>query len=224
MITLPDFVSYTAVADFMATGTPKTVSPAVKVGDRIVVCGVTEDSTYTMTTPSDGVNTYTQAQQLAPASYTRVAIWTATAATAATLTISIDRGGGDPHWGFGVLVFRGSDGFGASNSTNVSSGGPSLAVTAAGANSALVFISGDWAAVDGTSRTYRQVNSANPTERTYARNASFYAMYLASYADAGAAGSKTVGLSAPTGQKYTIAVVEVLGRTTPDVTVARFVQ
>jgi len=36
-------------------------------------------------------------------------------------------------------------------------------------------------------------------------------VYVAYYPDAGTAGSKTVGLSAPTGQQYSIVAVEIKG-------------
>lgn len=214
----PTFVSYTATTSLVTSGTPKTVSVSVQSGDRIVVVGCSEDSAYTLGTPSDGTNTYTSAQNLGVTSYARVAIWTATAASTASLTISMTLSNSGKNWGFAVFVFRGSAGFGASNSTNASTGGPSLGLTTTAANSAIIFINGDWAAVDGASRTFRQVNSTNPTDRSYARDAATHTVYVASYADAGAAGAKTVGLSAPSTQKYAIAAVEVKGSAGSSVT------
>jgi hypothetical protein len=131
------------------------------------------------------------------------------------MTVTFDRAGATGSFGGGVQNFRGSDGVGASSSTT-GSGGPSLSLTTTQANSAIVVASSDWNAVDGTTRTWRTVNSLTPTagnglERSYVLLGGGFAEYAAYYSDAGTAAAKTVGLSAPTGQAYSIGAVEVKG-------------
>jgi hypothetical protein len=209
-VAAPTFVSWTEVTNYHATGTPKAVSVAVQTGDLIIVAGATEDNAFTMGTPSDTVNTYTSRQNAGTTSFCKAQIWSATAASSATLSISNTCSNSGKEWGFGVAVYRSHGGLGTSTSTTQASpAAPSLAITTTAASSALLFVVGDWNAVDGTVRTYRQVNSASPTERHYSRNSATYTTYAASYADAGTAASKTVGLTTPSTMKVSIAVIEV---------------
>jgi hypothetical protein len=214
--TAPTFVaSYQSV--FNTTTSPKTVSVTTQAGDRVVVVAIAEDTTVTFSTPTGNSATYSLAQAVTTASNCAVSAWTATDATGGTnWTLSVTAvTAGSYYYGIIVYVFRGSDGFGNSGQA-VSTGGPSLALTAAGDNSAIVGTSADWAAVDGTTRTWRTVNSITPTagngaEKLYFRDSARYTAYSAYWSDAGAAGSKTVGLSAPTGQTYALVAVEVKG-------------
>jgi hypothetical protein len=68
----------------------------------------------------------------------------------------------------------------------------------------------DFNAVDGASRVWL-TNDGAFTELTYSRAASVIGAYGGYHADAGAAGTNNVGLSAPTGQAYSIIALEVLG-------------
>jgi hypothetical protein len=89
-------------------------------------------------------------------------------------------------------------------------GAPSLNLATTQADSAIVVANADWFALDGSSRTWR-TGAGPPTELSYARGSASYTVYAARHANAGAAGSKTVGLSAPGGQKYSLAAVEIKG-------------
>lgn len=196
------------------TTTPKTASVTTAVGDVLVVVAMLENHLGTLSTPTGGTGlTWTLRQEVAasPSSdWCGVYVWTATATTAETFTLSIARGGTAVVWGFNCLRFSGSDGIGASSKTNTT-GAPSLGLTTTGANSAIVVANADWAALDGTSRTWRTVNGSVGNENTYFRSSTTYGVYANRHMDAGAAGANTVGLSAPTGQSYSIAAVEVLG-------------
>lgn len=196
---------------------PKTVSVTVQAGDILVVSGVMESSGSSLATPTGGSLTYSLKTSSNESSYTQTYIWTATATGSATFDVSISSTG-PAFWGFTVDQFRDSAGVGASSaaSTFNASGAPSLAITTEGDSSAIVAAVGDWNATDGASRTWRTVNSITPTagnggERGYFRDSSRYTEYDAYWSDAGIAGAKTVGLSAPSGQKYAISAVEVLG-------------
>lgn len=195
-----------------SNSSPRTQSVTVTAGERLVVIGSSEDGSTTLATPTGGSLTYTLQQSVVVASYCTVYVWTATASSSATFDVSITASGGG-QFGFNVLRFSGSDGFGASTKTNVASGAPSLSLTTGSANSAIVAINADWNAGSG-SRTWRTINSITPTagsgEVSYAATGNF-TIYGAYWSDAGTAGAKTTGLSAPTGQKYAIIALEVLG-------------
>lgn len=133
----------------------------------------------------------------------------ATATGAMTVTFAAAANSATAAFGGCVLVFRNAA-VGASNFGNASSGAASLALTTTVANSAIVFASADWNVVDGaTTRVWSTINSLPPLETTYDRQVGDMTVYGGTYADAGATGSKTAGLTAPTGQKWVAVVVEV---------------
>jgi hypothetical protein len=195
----------------------KTASVTVAAGDVLAIFGMTESNTYTLATPTGGGLTYTLEQSIVAADYCTCYVWTATSGSSQTFTLSITMSGGTGFWGWNALRWSGSDGIGASTKTNVSSGAPSLALTTGTDNSAIVAANGDWNAVDGASRTWRTINSITPAtnlaggEATYARDGARATVYGAYWSNAGTAGSKTTGLSAPGAQKYSIIAVEVKG-------------
>lgn len=204
----PTFVAEYETVWNVATS-PKTVSVTTAVGDVLVCFGLVENNSSTLGTPTGGTSlTWTLRQSISITDYCAAYVWTATATTAETFTLSVTRsGGGAAWWGLNCLRWSGSDGVGATNKTNVASGAPSLSLTTTGANSAVATGVGDWNAADGTTRTWRN----GETEQTYFRDSAHYSAYVGRWNDSSAAGAKTLGLSAPTGQKYSILAVEVLG-------------
>ena len=134
--------------------------------------------------------------------------------TAYTLSASAAGGGA---WGDIALVFTGATvtGIGASK-TATGSGAGQLTLTTAKASSAIAVLVLDWNGTSGASRTWLTVNGTTPTagngfELEYTLLAGNYASYAAYYPDAGSAGPKLVGLSAPTGMVYTVVAVEIQG-------------
>ncbi|MEK7152783.1 MAG: hypothetical protein AAB834_02455, partial [Patescibacteria group bacterium] len=177
-------------------------------------------------TPSgNGVSFSLETSVIVDINYCAAYIWTGTDSAGGTnWTLTCTNSGSTQRWGFTCLVFRATGGIGASNATNVSSGAPSLGLTTTGDNSAIAVFNADWQAIS-TARTWRTVNSITPSvgnglETTYATDSLSYTAYAAYYNDAGATGAKTVGLTAPAGQRYSIVAVEVLGptATAPEVT------
>lgn len=210
------------------TGVAKTASVTINAGEQIAVVGMSEDSVATLATPTGGTGiTYTLKQSVVVANYGTAYLWTGTSATTQTFTLSITMtvsGGGSRLWGFTWETWANSDGIGATTKTNVSSGAPSLGLTSLYSNSSAAAGWSDWNAVDGASRTWRTVNSITPTagnggERTYFRDSAHYATYVGHWTNVGAYGSKTLGASAPAGQKYAIVAAEILGHVPVDVTV-----
>lgn len=204
---------------------PKTASVTTAVGDVLVIGAVKEaGGTPNLGLPTGGTPTYDPQENVATADATSTTIRVDTAVTGVTdqsYTLSqTTPGPASLKWGFTAARFSGSEGIGAAESAVVDDAAPTLNITTTQANSALFVIVGDWEANDGTTRTWNTVNGFTPTagngqELVYFRDSAAYAVYVAYYPDAGAVGVKTVGLSAPGGQDYTIAAVEIKGTAGP---------
>lgn len=222
----PTYVSYTETGwGKVSTRTRTTASISVNAGDRLAVFCAAENEVYlggpfnvNFGVSDSGGNSWTAGPNVGPTDYSESAAFYATAASTGSITVTVAF---DPTntpnnfgYGCGVYVFRDSDGFGATASTNAASGAPSVDITTTQANSAVLVIVTDWNAVDGASRTWR-TNAGSLTERVYDRDASTHTYYSGYHADAGAAGTYAVGLSAPSGQKYTIIALEVQGTSSP---------
>lgn len=213
----PTFVAeYENSQGWGVTTTPKTVSVTTAVGDVLAILTAGESDFTTLDLPTGGTGTYVNQENIDVADRCSIRVDTAvTGISAQTYTLN-QANSGSGKWGFTGARFSGSNGIGAAESTNALDAAPSLSITTLQANSALVVIVGDFEANDGASRTWLTVNGFTPTagngqELVYFRDAAAYTVYVAYYPDAGAAGAKTVGLSAPAGQDYTIAAVEIIG-------------
>jgi hypothetical protein len=210
----PQFVSHTlGSGGWSSSAHPKTASVAVVAGDRIQVFGVSEDQNTTISTPGDGgVNTYVLRQSNLIAGTCGTYYWNATAATTTTLTISVDSGGGANAYCFAVLVWRGSDGFGVSGKNDDTAATMVLSLTTGQANSAVVCYGGDWTATDGASRAWLSIGAQTVAEDEYALFAGHYTVYGGHWLDCASAGPKTLGLTGPAGQTFTVVGGEVLGK------------
>lgn len=213
----PTFVTEVEVAFDTGTTPKATGSFAVQVDDVLVACGLREGGGGTISTPTNTGTalTWTLRQSVViDANWAAAYVWTAPATVAESITVSFNSAGGQ-HFGGGVKVWRGSSGVGASSKTNVDNTGtgtaPSLSLTTTESNSAVVMCLADWNALDGASRAYNTASAGTFTERSYTLDAGVYAVYAGYYADASAAGAKTLGLTAPTGLKYSVVAVEVKG-------------
>jgi hypothetical protein len=187
-----------------------TASFNVQTGDVLVAYSSAENGSASPITISGGSLTWTLRQSVhLGSSDADVYIWTAVANANTAMTVTFTSGNTSVRYGGNVLTFRNSSGVGASASTSAT-GGPSLNLTTTKANSAIVFVSGDWNAVNGSSRTYRNGAGAF-TEQTYNYDNGRYTVYGGYHANAGAAGTYAVGVSAPTGQHFSIAAIEIKG-------------
>lgn len=194
--------------------TPKntTTDPSVVPG-TLCVLGGSEDSTATLGTPSGGGLTYTLRQSIVVSSRCTAYGWTAPVVGSSTFALQCTRGGSALWWGAMALMFSGSDGVGASGAANAASGGPSLTFTTLHDNSAIAMIVTDWSATDGASRAYRTPSGSSVfTELMYFRDVDHYGAYLGYYADAGVAGSKTIGLTTPS-MAFSVVGIEIRGTT-----------
>lgn len=116
-------------------------------------------------------------------------------------------------WNFVVAQFSGSDGVGANAATTGNGqGAVSLTITTQYDNSAIVYMIMDWSDDGNAARTHRTPSGGStPIEIGHFNNSSDGSATWAYIADAGAAGAKVVGMSAPTGRDQVMAAVEVRG-------------
>jgi hypothetical protein len=189
-------------------------------GDLLVVLalGANAVAVLSTTAPTNTGTALTYAQRInAPAAADtnvgRAIMWTAQSASSQTINVTCTRPmgtTGSPPWGFQWWVISAGTHNGVGAVASATTGSNTQAITTTADGSMLLGGSSDWNAVDGTSRTRRTVNGSTGTEHSYFRDSAQYTIYTQSYADAGTAGSKTFGYSAPAGQQTTIAVVEIL--------------
>ena len=206
MATAPTVTKLYEVPSWTATTSPRTSSSlTVAAGDVLVVLAAGSSSNGALSV-SDSASLTWSGTSVTTSGYTPVYLWTATVVTAGSLTVTVTRASGSSYYGFVVLKAASCGGVGTPVTGSGTSGGPSLAITTTTDNSAIAYISGDYNSVSVTSRAWRQVNSVNPTEDYVGTPSS--SLYIAHYGDAGTANSKTAGLSAPTGQKWSVVAVE----------------
>jgi hypothetical protein len=205
--------SATFTTGFSTTTTPKSVAVTANSGDTLVIWGSSENSVTTLGTPTGGSLTYTLQQSVVVASDSALYCWTATAT--GSVTIQITAGTGGDTWGFFVEVWPNTT-VGASNKANLTTAAaPSVSLTTTAANSAISCFDSDFNA-NTTARTWLTINGITPTAgnglENYYEAVSLAATYYHAYwNDAGAAGAKTAGLSAPNNQAYSIIALELKG-------------
>jgi hypothetical protein len=227
-MTAPSLISVTATS-YSTTGvlSKATASISVTAGDILVAKAAMESGWNTgsaadvnITVSDSAGNTWTRKQELAHTgasaddTVSYVTAWTAVAAATGSTTVTFAQAGATntaKHFGGEVDVWRGSDGVGATNVANngTGSGAPSVGITTTQDNSALSVIDVDWNATTGTDTW--TTTAGTPINRSDFSDGASYGAHTATYADVGATGSKTVGMSAPATQRYGIIVVEIKG-------------
>jgi len=208
-------LQYAYVMPWNTTSATKTVRVMTMPGDVLVVVAGTEDSTFTLTTPTGGGLSYGLLQSVVTASFATAYAWSAVDAVGQVFDLSLTASSGSAFWGAVVYRFSNSAGVGATAKANVAGAAPSLGLTTNQPNSAVVAVNNDWSASDGAQRIWRTVNAITPSasnalEKVYVQNEIHFTAYSAFWPAAGAAGAKTLGLTTPS-QTYSIIGVEVLG-------------
>jgi hypothetical protein len=191
--------------------TPKTTAAFnILQKDVLVTYGLSGDDGTAIAISNSGLAlAWVQQQLVFVVDFGWTAIWThEVTQSRAAVTTTLTSSGGAAVYGGDALLFRGSDGIGASSKTNNASGAPSLSLTTTVANSAIVVGIVDWSALDGAGRTWRTGAGAF-TETTYSTTVGQMTCYGGYHADAGPIGTYTVGLTAPGAQKYAIVACEV---------------
>ena len=199
-------------AGFTTITSPKTVSVTTQAGDIVVVYGGGEYEGVLLGTPSGNGITFTLQQSIVAGNFATAYMWTGTDTVGGTnWTLSVAAPGSSV-WGFGAIVFRNAV-VGASAKANAEST-VSLDVTTTSDYSAVVVFNTDWNANDGSTRVWRTVNGVTPTaanlmEAAYGYVNGAYTAYAAFYPDSGTTGTKTVGLTDPGGQKFSLIGLEI---------------
>jgi hypothetical protein len=224
-VTPPTFVAEYEASTWTTTTTPKTATPTIAANDCLIIGAITANDTTTVATPpTDNLGTsltYNLLQTVAVTDWCYLRLWSAlvTGGQSGSFTLSLARGGVADIWGFNCLKFSGVSAIGATAQNNGEDGqGNQKPMTTLGDNSVVVQFAGDWNAADGTTRTWRTVNSIAPSvgngmEKTYVIAGGNYAAYAAYWSDTGAAGSKTFGMTAPLLQRFALGLVELRGIT-----------
>lgn len=198
---------------FNSNTTPKTALNVVAVttGEVLIGAGVNEGSVYNIAITENGGASWVEKQVYDTDDYCETHLWSYTVAGNENLTVTFTTDGSQ-YFGGNVIRFSGTDGVGASNKAQAATGQPSVTLTTTQANSAIVVICTDYNAVAGTQTFTSNGGAGSPTNLTdYPGDAARYGCAIGYYANAGDVGAKTIGMSAPEGQKWTIEVIEVLG-------------
>lgn len=218
---MPTFVQEAETS--WATSTTPQTTPAFDVltNDLLVAVSVCSTASAHTLAVSDSTGlTWTSRALTTNVNNPLVSVWTAPIASDITgLTASFTHtGAGTFKFGANVLTIRDHNGVGAANfaSQGAGTGVPSLALTTTADYSMIVVASSDGLAWDGASRVWR-VGAGALTEQSYYTDGIRYTVYLGFHVDSGVVATQTLGLTAPTGQSWAIAAVEILDYVAPPI-------
>ena len=217
--TLPTFVAdYEGAPAWPSTTTPK-VTPSFNglTGDVLVslLSDANQQAADVDTWSSNPSETWTETAGSTggtSADSRTKAAYATLSANRTGMTVSLAAQVGGDFFNHVVAHFRNSAGIGntASSPRVSNTGGPSFAFTTAYDNSAIAFVMAEWNVVDASGRAYRTVNGQTPTEIQFHTSVNLNTL-TAIYLDAGVAGVKTIGLTAPTTGRWVVTAVEVRG-------------
>jgi hypothetical protein len=204
---------------FNNSTSPKTASVTTQVGDLLVVGRVQGSAGASVnTTNPTGVSGATwSSRQAFPASANtqacRVNIHTAEGMSAATHTLSCVRPAGSTsnNWGFVWAVFRNHGGYNNGGGEALTSGteAPAFNYTAV-LDSCIFYICGDWNAVGGTQTGRTTGLGTLQVIGNYPGDGTSYGVWAGVWVGTPSAGVKSLGMTAPTGQRPAHAAVEIL--------------
>ncbi len=202
------FVSSNVNGDTSSLVTP-TFTPAA--GEVLIVKAATWDTNTPSGTPSGGSLTYTQRITAAPGGFANYAtLFTAVVGNSpSSMSITLSPPANSYHtmtverWSSAQLAASPA----VNSVINGSSSPPSVTITTTAANSAISWVSTDNNSSDPATRAYLSgaIESGLGDGHLNTDSVHYYA-----YQQAGAAGSQTVGMSAPTNQNWVIAGIEIL--------------
>lgn len=210
-----------STGNYSSNATPKVSSSFdVVAGDLIVVkssIANRESGTASTVTPSLSGGSVTWTPQLSTTTVVAQSgawLWTGIVGASATgVTLTLARPWSFAYeWGFSATLYRDHGGVGnlVSGNNGTGAGLPNVSQTFS-ENSAVDFTINDWNAIDGSARDYIDINGEEPVGATYYFNSALHTVYGAYRLDVGVAGSKSIGMVAPGGQRWVMAGVEILG-------------
>ena len=199
-----------------STATSKTITGiTVQPNDVVVVLAAKENAATKLTASNTGGGGMSFTEQVyqpgtTDANRAEAIVWTAIADGNKTINITVSLSSGTAQYGFNVQVWRnGAVGITFSNNSGTNGAAPTATATTQAANSAIPMIVADWAAQDGSSRTYDQGTAGSFIETDYTLSGRAYTIYAGYYINPGAAASETIGILTPNTQRYVLAGVEI---------------
>lgn len=208
--------SYAVYANAQNSNTLTTPSFTPATGEVLVVKLATWSTAVSMSAPSGGGQTYDSAIIAAPGGFNpwcAIYFVNGVSGSPGSMTVSSTPSASSWHsmvverWGTATM-----DASPAVNSTISGVGAPSASLTTTADNSVISTVSGDAQSVDPTGHTY--LSSATEDGFSDGHVGSNGVTYYY-WQSCGAAGAQTVGLSAPTGQKWAMAAVEIKNGASP---------
>jgi hypothetical protein len=189
-------------------------------GEVIVVKASTSDAGTVVGTPTGGSQTYTLRGSVTSGSFCYAVLYTAiVAGSPGSMTITVPFSGDSGRRS--MLVERWSnatlDATPAVNATKTGSGAPSATLTTEANNSVVSWVNADWNANAPGSRAYRSSATELGIHDQSAAADNQYVGYYA-WQSTATAGSQTLGMTAPTGQAWSLVGVEVMGVPAPGTT------
>jgi len=194
------------------------------VGDVFVLSLSSEDqANYTLAAPTKtagagAVGTITSRVATTLTGHTYSGIYTCICTTAGAVTFSVATPGLSMY-GAVAIKFPTADGYSLATTPvtvkTTGSGAPSASITPTAAGNILVAMNGDWNAVNGSGRAYR----GTVTEEGY--EFASVAATLEWWIQTSTSGANNIGLTAPSGQIFTILAIEVLMAGAPEAELGR---
>jgi hypothetical protein len=177
--------------------------------DRVLIIGVTEDSSISLATPTaTGLTLAALGTAQATGSSCWLHMWEATAASGGSSAVSAAAVGGasTSMRALQAFAFGNCTGFVRTSGATLT-GTQAVSVTRTQANSFVAFASGDWSASGTAGLAWTPAGQTQLQAATTA-NAALFCAY---WGDQGSTGTTSYGTTGLAGTKFTLAAVEILG-------------
>ena len=187
------------------TGTAATVHPLTGVpAGALLVLATTADAVVSdCSVSSSPALTWTKRVDAGAPSSDNAEIWTAVYPAGGSITVTSNWGFDNSQSSVCYVVLNAEPTLGGAFATAVLQPAPSVTVTTTGENSIIFGCTADWKAINGATRTLRDA----ATERLYFRDGNYTTYH---YTKAAATiGAYTEGVSLPTGQQASTALLEI---------------
>jgi hypothetical protein len=196
----------TSPKDTAAFGTSRAI------GDVLVCIVLCEDTSSPAIAPvNENGLTWSLLRNVVTADRCEAWVYTAVASTASNVRVRVQEASATSlHWGARVFHYTGSAGVGVHNMGNGADSAPNVTLTGVAADSAIVMGIADWEAGSVAGTTYRTADAGTFTQ-TDAVQGTNLSVWCGHHANAGAAGNKAVGFTAPSAPDWSLVAVEVLG-------------
>ncbi len=197
------------------TGTAATVHSltGVPAGALLVVATTADAAPSNSVVSSSPALTWTKRADASAANSDNAEIWTAVYTAGGAITVTSNWGSGNSQASVCYVVLNAEPTLAGASAIGTLQSAPSVAITTTRDNSIIFGCTADWRAINGATRTLRDA----ATERLYFRDGNYTTYH---YTKAAATiGSYTEGVSAPTGQQASTALLEIRGAVSgPDIT------